>query len=458
MKKRKDKKISAGESPTEKLPSLHIADDDKNKRDFKLRKRKAAVTRERLDKEERSREVFERKKDTASDKKAPLTSRTRGYYRFSKDYPSNVDENRFRENLKYGEKSLRRHAIIAALCCILAFCIGFIPARTAMLISSAPADSAKPTGEKQTEEAPALRGMLISYDELKNGDVTAITEKLSISGCNTAVFEFKNDGGYCIFNTGAFIGASADRRIANAYDTVNAVKAAGFSTAAYISCFLDSCAPVSDYTYAVRSGSAEGGAWRDNSSRCWLNPYSDTAKSYLYSVISAAADGGFSRIILGNVCFPTDSGESEAFFDGESTSVYDRNEILRGFIASAVTSAKNASVTVICDMNAINPSENNGLGGTNGSLLGSAAGSVCVDARASHAADKVTIGDKTVTGARSMPYVLVSETARYTKACIIENDAQSTEKVFLMIDGGKSLDDERTAVSLAKADGFIIWS
>ncbi len=434
-------------------PLRGAAQNEENKKYFRLRKKKAAAKRERQSLDEQSREIFERKKASASDKKAPYTSRTRGYYRFSRDYPSNVDGNRFRENLRYGEKSLTRHALIAAVCCVLAFCAGFIPARTAMFISALP-DEASTAAQTEQSDTLSLRGILITYDEIKSGDTDAIISKLKTNGCDTAVFEFKNDGGYCIFDTGAFIGSSADRRIATAYDTVNAVKAAGYSTAAYISCFLDSCAPVSDYTYAVRSGSAEGGAWRDNSSRCWLNPFSRTARDYVLSVVKAAADGGFSRIILGNVCFPTDSGESEAYFDGEASSDIGRNELLRGFIASAVSSAGEAPVTVMCDLTALNSDSDNRAGGTAGSLLGTAAGSVCTDARASLASEKTVIGEKTVTGAPSMPYVLVSETARY--ACENVRNAENAEstKIFLLIDGSE---EEKTAVQLGGADGFIIW-
>lgn len=459
MKKNKKNKKKPS-SPVVRAPSLRIAEDDENKRLFRIKKQKNAVKRELQTREKNSRADFERKRKTASDEKAPLTSRTRGYYRFSRDYPAVVDENRFRENLKYGEKSLLRHAIIAAFCCVIAFCVGFLPARTAMYISSAPVEktSAAPI---ETENRLLIKGMFISYDELKEGNVYAITGKLTANGCDTAVFEFKDDGGYCIFNTGSFIGTSADKRIPNAYDTVNAVKAAGFSAAAYISCFLDSCASVADYTYAVRSGSAEGGAWRDNSSRCWLNPYSQPATEYLISLVRSAAENGFSRIILGNVCFPTDSGETESFFDGEAASNVSRNAVLRAFIASAVTAAGDSSVTVMCDLNAVNSAEDNRLGGTDGSLLGSAAGSVCIDARASVSSSEAVIGDKTITGASSMPYVLVSESARYavnnakTYAQASDTDADG---VFLLIDGGENAGEEITALTLAGANGFIIKS
>lgn len=452
--KRKNKNNTPLRDSTQGTPSLRIAENDENKKYFRLRKRKAEVRREREHVEERSLRVFEQKRKSAPQKKAPVTSRTRGYYRFSRDFPSNVDENRFRENLKYGEKSRLRHAVTAAVCCVIAFCVGFLPARTAMYISALPAEGTSTTDNSEKENTFVLKGILITYDELRSANTSEIISKLNSNGCDTAVFEFKNDDGYCIFNTGSFIGSSADRRIANAYDTVNAVKAAGFSVAAYISCFLDSCASVSDYTFAVRSNSAEGGAWRDNSSRCWLNPYSQSAKDYLLSVVKSAADGGFSRILLGNVCFPTDSGESEAYFEGESSSTVGRNETLRAFIASAVTSAGQASVTVLCDNDALNADPENKSGGAYGSLLGTAAGSVCVDARASKASSKAVIGEKTVTGASSMPYVLVSETAKYARENMNKTEQSASGKIFLLIDGS---DEEKTAVRLGGADGFIIW-
>lgn len=103
MKKNKKNKKKPS-SPVVRAPSLRIAEDDENKRLFRIKKQKNAVKRELQTREKNSRADFERKRKTASDEKAPLTSRTRGYYRFSRDYPAVVDENRFRENLKYGEK------------------------------------------------------------------------------------------------------------------------------------------------------------------------------------------------------------------------------------------------------------------------------------------------------------------------------------------------------------------
>lgn len=450
-KKRRQKRKSE-KKQAQNAETVPVSDD--SRRSLILNKRKEAIKKAEDAKEKESREVFEKKLEKASSKKAPVTSRTRGYYRFSRDFPSNTDENGFRENVPYSRKRRTRTIIFAVLGCILAFVIGFIPTKTAMYISDIPLDTSSPANAEDEEEA-AVRGMFVTYDELKENDSAAIIEKLKKNNLNCAVFEFKTDDGYCIFNTGSFVGSSADRRIATAFDTALAVKKAGYDIYAYISCFKDSCAPSSDYTYAVRSGSAEGGAWLDNSGSSWLNPYSSTACEYITEIVKVAADGGFTDIILANVCFPTDSGETEAYFDGESTSGKSRNDILRLFVDSAVEAAGEAKVTVMCDLNAVNSSGDNTQGGTDGCMFGTAAEGVCISARSSLASLVETVGTKEITGANKMPYVYVSEITKYA---VNNRDAytDSNDKIYLIIDGGTSASDGIDAVTLCGGDGYFL--
>ncbi len=450
-KKRRQKRKSE-KKQTENTNSAQVSDD--SRRSLVLTKRKEAIKKAENAKEKESREVFEKKLEKASSKKAPVTSRTRGYYRFSRDFPSNTDENGFRENVPYSRKRRKRTIIFTVLGCVLAFLIGFIPTKTAMYISDIPLDTSAPANAEDEEEA-AVRGMFVTYEELKSNDSAAIIEKLKNNNLNCAVFEFKTDDGYCIFNTGSFVGASADRRIATAFDTALAVKEAGYDIYAYISCFKDSCAPSSDYTYAVRSGSADGGAWLDNSGNSWLNPYSSTACDYINEIIKAASDGGFTDIILANVCFPTDSGETEAYFEGENSSDKSRNDILRSFIDSAVETAGEANVIVMCDLNAVNSSGDSTSGGTDGCLFGTAADGVCIAARSSEASSVEAVGTKEITGADKMPYVYVSEITKYA---VNNRDAytDSNDKIYLIIDGGVSASDGIDAVTVCGADGYFI--
>lgn len=450
-KKRRQKRKSE-KKQAQNAEAVPVSDD--SRRSLILNKRREAIKKAEDAREKESREVFEKKLEKASSKKAPVTSRTRGYYRFSRDFPSNTDENGFRENVPYSRKRRTRTIVFAVLGCILAFVIGFIPTKTAMYISDIPLDTSAPANAEDEEEA-AVRGMFVTYDELKANDSAAIIEKLKKNNLNCAVFEFKTDDGYCIFNTGSFVGSSADRRISTAFDTALAVKEAGYDIYAYISCFKDSCAPSSDYTYAVRSGSAEGGAWLDNSGSSWLNPYSSTAWEYITGIVKAAADGGFTDIILANVCFPTDSGETEAYFDGESTSGKSRNDILRLFVDSAVEAAGEAKVTVMCDLNAVNSSGDNTQGGTDGCMFGTAADGVCILARSSLASSVETVGTKEITGASKMPYVYVSEITKYA---VSNRDAytDSNDKIYLIIDGGTSASDGIDAVTLCGGDGYFL--
>lgn len=74
--------------------------------------------------------------DSASDKKAPFAEKTKGYYRFSREFPDRVDAQGYRINEQKEDKPLTRKGIlILTITLVLVFAVGFVLTDTALKIS-----------------------------------------------------------------------------------------------------------------------------------------------------------------------------------------------------------------------------------------------------------------------------------------------------------------------------------
>lgn len=423
------------------------------RKSFMLGKRREAHRLRRENTELERREIFEKKTASASDRRAPVTLRTKAYYRFAKEYPSAVDANGFRDNSP-GRKTVLRRRIVTVLLCVFVFAASFVAAKTCVYLSRRPVLSSLPPQTEKTDLS--FRALHFSYDDLRAGDVAAMKSRLDEYGCTAAVFEFKDDDGYVLFNIGSFLGTSADKRISDAMQTVNSLKTAGYEVCAYISCFKDSAAAVADLTYSVRKNTYEGAAWTDNAGNCWLDPFSPAARDYVLNVVAKAAEDGFDRILLSNVCFSTDSGSAQPCWAWENESSMTRNQALVSFIGSAVKCSGKAKLTFMGSTAAFEPSLTVETPGYFGGMLSSAASSVCVDARLSCQPKNTVIGGETFSDASLMPYVFVLAASEYGVDAVKDSEKKPSE-TLVCVENGDNLSEELDAVRFSGADGCIIW-
>ena len=88
--------------------------------------------------------VFARRLKKAPSRKAPVTLRTRGYYRFTRDFPGSVDEDGLREN-RQSKKRTAVRGVLWALALLAVFCVSFTLSKTAWLVSNVPPAAVTPT-------------------------------------------------------------------------------------------------------------------------------------------------------------------------------------------------------------------------------------------------------------------------------------------------------------------------
>lgn len=381
---------------------------------------------------ERSR-IYRKRLKNAPIRKAPLTSRTRGYYRFSKDYPGNVDENGMRENAVSKKRLLRQRLCLAAAL-IAVFCISFVAAKAAWLAAKTPPQDV--TAPTQEEKAPLTAAMHFTQDALEGADASGVLARLKNAGCTVAVLEFKDVYG------------STHRGFT---PLMKALQAQGVKTAAYISCFKDTLHAAETPGLAVQTVNGAAGYWKDNGGSGWLNPFSDAARTLLLNTVRTAAGDGYDYILLDNVCFAADSGSAAAYYPGESEFTGTRNQLLTGFVNDAVAAAGSASTILMGKYGAFDPAAPQDRAPCFGPLNGTSAGLICADARFSEQQKNITVGGSKFANASDIPFAFVLAVGELAALGAGERG------VVLCIENGGAAAEAIRAAGYAGAAGYILW-
>ena len=347
--------------------------------------RREAQAAARLTAEEKERrELFRERMKNAPALVRLKTVRTKGYYRFAKEYPSDVGADGYRENRPPARGLSATGRILLALLCVAVFCLAFIGVKAAMLISAAPGDTDYlATASDAVPAAPGLRAMRFTAEDLRGHSAAELKRMLEGFGCNTALFEFKDADGNVVFPTSLALGSAGENAAEGAWETVKELENAGVRTAAYLCCFRDSAATAYDESLAVMDFDDPDEPLTDAAGSRWLDPYLPETAAYLTGLISEAIDGGFSYVVLDDVSFPYDLGLKTAFFSAAGVAERGENSILLDFIAQALGVSGTGQLIVMCDVNGLAAG---GMGRDNrygGSLLTCGAENFAVDARLS---------------------------------------------------------------------------
>ncbi len=106
--------------------------------------------------------------EKSADKKAPFAEKTKGYYRFSREFPDRVDAEGYRINEQNEDKPLSRRGLaLLTISLLILFAAGFVFTNTALEISDAP-----------PPEIPSLEDD-ISVDS-QFGEVTTLPQDSSV--------------------------------------------------------------------------------------------------------------------------------------------------------------------------------------------------------------------------------------------------------------------------------------
>ena len=349
----------------------------------RMTRREARIAARLSEEQRETREVFRERMKNAPPRVRVRPVRTKGYYRFAKEYPSDVGADGFRENRPPAQRLSKGGRALAALLCLAVFCLGFIATRSAMLISLLPGDTDYLATPADALAAHGIAAMRFTAEELRDYGAGDFRRTLEEAGCNAALFEFKDADGYLAFPTVLARGSAGEGAVETAWETVAALEESGVRTAAYISCFRDSAAPAEEDDWAVRDFDDPDEPLYDSGGGMWLDPYLPETVAYLSGLIREAVDGGFSYVVLDNVCFPCDLGLRTAYFSGADVADRGENSILLDFLAQALDITGTKQLILLCDVNGLAADAMERDNRYGGSLLTCGAEVFAVDARLS---------------------------------------------------------------------------
>lgn len=277
--------------------------------------------------------------------------RLKGYYGFSKKYPSQRGTvYAIGESRKTKKKELCRKILLAAFIAVLLI--------SALILyfffrdlSQKPIPTEKETAANTAVSADNIGQIkAIFIDNALLGDEITLAKELKKAkdkGFNSVMLDFKDSDGSVLFPSSSENVTDSDGKNTISQSVLDLIKGEGFSVVARIYCFCDSYAPQRTGAY-VYEDSELTKPWFDAPSalggKVWLNPANSKATDYLLSIVGEAASFGADCIYLQSVEFPV-SKENPPVFTEDDASL-SRNFILLSFIENAVKKSGKCPVIV----------------------------------------------------------------------------------------------------------------
>ena len=175
-----------------------------------------------------------------------------------------------------------------------------------------PEPEPEPTPEPLPEPEPEAMKLLYAPNEtMKNPQaLEEIAKKAQAAGCNTLLFEVKNNNGDVLYKTNNEIAIACDAVVADALD-LNAVTETlakyNLKPAVRLHTMKDHVSSRKRIAMSVHYLNTEG-LWLDNyvdkGGRSWLNPYDTTAQDYNIELARECVDAGAVLVIADSVQFP----------------------------------------------------------------------------------------------------------------------------------------------------------
>lgn len=293
---------------------------------------------------------FRRKKSKSP---FPQVSHTKGYYRFSKDFPSVTDSEGYRDNdliiNSHAKKAAVRRRL--ALLSVCVFIIAFACTALCLSLSNLPIKETPEqlTGNKpQTYTLPGFTAAVLPGDVLSSSTLESILSDFKTRNINAVVIEFKDAQGYFYFKPSIKTSAEAISKASdNASKTISEFRKAGIMVFASVSCFADDIYARNHQDHAAyvmsepESGSDKQvrSIWYagEDGENAWLSPYSNEVIYYLNTIIRDIDALGVNGIILENAALPLSAEKDNVKFEGVNKYSTPADEKIAQWLSSAVT-------------------------------------------------------------------------------------------------------------------------
>lgn len=271
-------------------------------------------------------------------------SHTKGYYRFSKEFPSVTDSEGYRDNEIFvnspaKKASVRRRLIVLFVC---VFIITYFITAVCFSISKLPVnESDEPvTGESEKIVFSGYNAAYLTGDVLSGNSAERIISEMRVYGVNAVVIDFKDAAGNFYYKPSISVSNEALYKASdNAGEIVKQFREADIAVFARFACFADDIYARTNQNEAAfvgtssDEGSQESTIWYSggSDSHAWLNPYSAEVQYYLRVTAEDIADMNVDGIIFDYVELPVNAKTENVQFSDQSET--DASQAMASFIS-----------------------------------------------------------------------------------------------------------------------------
>lgn len=297
---------------------------------------------------------------------------TRGFYRFSADFPNDVTADGLRK-----EKIRRRpHArkLRLAVIFVVVFALSFTVWGVLLGVSRQPLTEAESLALEHapTSAVSGYRAVTLPGSVLGAARTESLISELSAVGADTVVFRMKDPDGHLYFDPSLYAPADAEALASDhAERVVSSFKGSGFRVFAYISCFADDIYARTypeSAAYVSRGAAAQNAEdeevfgedteeeielWYDGraDSHAWLSPFADDVMYYVRTLINDACALGVDGVLLDGVILPYETNAGTSHFPGnEEGTRADVNTRMAAFVTETAQLHPEVSVGVVEDL------------------------------------------------------------------------------------------------------------
>lgn len=275
--------------------------------------------------------------------------RLKGYYPFSKKYPSRRGNQAISESRKTKKRERRKKIFLGVfLVCLFVFTFIFAKFCHNLITRPLPQPEQNETPIITADNIGTVRAIYIDNEVLGEiSDLSNTLDEAKQNGFNAVMLDFKTQEGYLTYSSDEL---SATKKGLNKIDNViiEKIKSEGFMLVGRIFCFEDTVSPQRINAY-IYEDVEKTKIWFDSSAimggRVWLDPTNSRSQNYLCDIIEEVTDLGADCVYLESVQFPTVQGDVKPVYTADDTTL-NRNLVLLQFIEKAVDAAGSCPVII----------------------------------------------------------------------------------------------------------------
>ena len=391
-------------------------------------------------------------------------SHTKGYYRFSKDFPSVTDADGYRDNdlivNSPAKKASVRRRLIALFLSV--FAVAFSVSIVLFAVSEVPvipsAESA--TDENEQKKFTGNSAIYIKGSVLSMSSAESIIGNVRYHGMDAVIIDFKDAEGNFYYNPSLSVASDALSFASdNAEKIVKEFQSASIRVYARFCMYADDIYARTNHSEAAYIMTpAEDGisaatrtVWYNEGedSHAWLNPFSAEVQYYLRCCLEDINAMGVDGIILDYVSIPLSAKNSAVIFDGKGDTSPD--EKITEFIKWL------GSTYIDCETAAVIPSDvmlQAFSTDTVPAIFNSGCEYIVPDLRLSLMPENTIIGTRQYAKPALSPVEFVTDYINALKKLIGENNL----RIMPIIEASGTSSAEIDTLSGISNDSFIIYS